>query len=120
MSIDFKRGPVVLRSKDSTGLAFTVAKNPAATGDAVCLQAVASDDWNTPLSQWVVEPISDALFQIALFSSQGALYLQAAADAKGAAVQVGTKSTAVEQRWTFEWDDDDNMWLRCDVPDRHR
>jgi hypothetical protein len=111
MASALESGPIFIRSADNPRLALTVVANPPAHASQVTLEAVDAADWNTPLSQWVVNAVAEGVFQVALFASAGALLLEAASDDLNANVQVGNVDPANNlQLWRLELDATD-QWL---------
>jgi hypothetical protein len=92
-------GPVFIRSADNPALTLTVTTNPAGDGAATTLEKVEADEWNAPLSQWVLEPIAAGVYRIALFASQSMLYLNAGGTTAGSAIVVSAGSPDPSQLW---------------------
>ena len=98
-------GPVLLRSEDNPNMVFSVVTNPPAAGP-VTLEQVSDPEWQDVLSQWVLEPLSDGVFRIALFptigDAAGTLYLTAAGTTTGTALTIAASDASSGQVWSSE------------------
>lgn len=108
-------GPLFLTSEDNPSMAFSVTTNPPGAGNPVVLGQLASPEWQSVLSQWLFEPLSDGVGRIALFptigTADGTLYLTAAGTTVSTALTVAAGDASSGQFWSTERSDSGGFWL---------
>lgn len=110
MAQSFEDGPIFIRSVDNPALAFTVMTNPPVASSPVTLQTVSADDWNSPLSQWVLIKIADGMYQISLYASSGAMYLQSSSEDRGSQLEIAPPGTSPTQFWRLAADSSEQFF----------